>query len=74
MSPELLWKALITYICTCIRARMCVSMYVGLGQDLRCLDTRRPGFAAGVGWDCGMGALEPLLLGKTHAGRFSLNT
>ena len=43
MSPQLLWEALITYVCTCIRTRMYVYMYVGLGQEFRCLDMRRPG-------------------------------
>ena len=53
--------------------RMCVSMYLGLGQELCCLDTWRPGFAAGVGWDCGMGGLGPILLGRTYAAMSSPN-
>ena len=48
---------------------MCVYMYVGLVQEPLRLDTRRPGLAAGVGRDYGMGALGPVLLGKTYAGR-----
>ena len=53
---------------------MFVYMYVRMGQELLCLDTGRPGLQARVGWGCGMGALGPLLLGKTHADRSSLNT
>ena len=45
-------------------ARMCAPMYAGLGQELCCVDITRPGFAAAVGWDCGMSALGLLLLGK----------
>ena len=35
-----LGTALITYMCTCIRTRMYVYMYVGQGQDLRIVLTR----------------------------------